>query len=136
MMTLQQRFFKEFRCPSCDTTLIQKAGNFNRHAKTSKNRVQHSYPKSVYTLRKTLFDKLDGFEISYSDDHKLFKSLAVFEFESICVPSEQLKDANTTTWIGKYEPISVFIFSNLIDEPVFLSDKDPKALIISFVETI
>ena len=128
-------FFKRFRCPSCDT-FIQKAGNFNRHVKTCKDRVQHIYPKSVYTLRETSFDKLDGFEISYNDDQKLFKNLAIFDFELICVPSEQLKDTNTTTWIGKHEPISVSISSNLIDEPVFLCDKDPKALIISFVEAI
>ena len=57
-------FIKRFRCPSCDT-FIQKAGNFNRHVKTCKDRVQHIYPKSVHTLRETLFDKLDGFGISY-----------------------------------------------------------------------
>ena len=43
-------FFKRFRCPSCDT-FIQKAGNFNRHVKTCKDRVQHIYPKSVYFAR-------------------------------------------------------------------------------------
>ena len=69
-------FFKQFRCPSCDT-FIQKAGNFNRHDKTCKDRVQHIYPKSVYTLPKTLFDKLDGFGISYNDYQKLFKNLAI-----------------------------------------------------------
>ena len=63
-----------------------------------------------------------------------FKNLAIFDFESICVPTEELKDTNTTTWIGKHEPISVSISSNLIEEPVFLCDKDPKNLIVSFVE--
>ena len=92
--------------------------------------------KSVYILRETLFDKLDGFGISYNDDQKLFNNLAIFDFESICVPSEQSKDTNTTIWIGKHEPISVSISSNLIDEPVFLCDKDPKALITSFLEAI
>ena len=128
-------FFKRFRCPCCNT-FIQKAGNFNCHDKTCKDRVQHIYPKSVYTLRETLFDKLGAFGISYNDNQKLFRKLAIFEFQSICVPSEQLKDTNTTTWIGKHEPISVSISSNLIDEPVFQCDKDPKALIISFVEAI
>ena len=37
-------FCKRFRCPSCDT-FIQKAGKFNRHVKTCKDRVQ-----SVYTF--------------------------------------------------------------------------------------
>ena len=99
---------------------IQKRGNFYRHVKTCKDRVQHFYPKSVYTLRETLFEKLDGFGISYNDDQKLFKNLAIFDFESICVPSEQLKDTNTTTCIGKHEPISVSISSSLVVEPVFL----------------
>ena len=107
-------FFKRFRCPSCET-FIQKAGDFNRHVKTFKDRVQHIYPKSVYTLRETLFDKLDKFGISYNDDQKLFKSVAIFDFESICVPSEQLNDTKTTIWIGKHEPLSVSISSNLID---------------------
>ena len=71
-------FFKRFRCPSCDT-FIKHASNFNRHVKSCKDRVQHIYPKSVYTLRETLFDKLDGFGTSYNDDQKLFKHLAIFE---------------------------------------------------------
>ena len=128
-------FFKQLRCPSCDT-FIQKVGNFNLHIKSCKDRVQHIYPKTVYTLRETLFDKLDGFGISYNDDQKLFINLAIFDFESICVPTEELKDTNTTTWIGKHEPISVSSSYNLIEKPVFLCDKDPKNLIVSFVEAL
>ena len=82
-------FFKRFRCPSCDT-FIKHASIFNRHLKSCKDRVQHIYPKSVYTLRETLFDKLDAFGNSYNDDQKLFKNLANFDFESICVPTEEL----------------------------------------------
>ena len=78
-------FFKQFRCPSCDT-FIQKAGNFNRHDKTCKDRVQHIYPKSVYTLPKTLFDKLDVFGISYNDYQKLFKSLAILTLNRYVYP--------------------------------------------------
>ena len=73
-------FFKQFRCPKCDT-FIKRAGNFHRHVKSCKDRIQHIYPKSVYTLRETLFDKLDGFGIGYEEEQKLFKNLAVFDFE-------------------------------------------------------
>ena len=128
-------FFKQFRCPSCDT-FIKYVSNFNRHVKSCKDRVHHIYPRSAYALRETLFDKLDAFGISYNDDQKLFKNLAIFDFESICVPTEELKDTNTITWIGKHEPISVSISSNLIEEPVFLCDKDPKNLTVSFVEAL
>ena len=62
--------------------------------------------------------------------------MAVFDFESICVQSNELKDTNTTTWIGKHEPISVTISSILLHEPIFLCNKDPKTLIVSFVEAL
>ena len=104
--------------------------------KSCKDRIQHVYPKSVYTFRETLFDKLDGFGVRYEEDQKLFINLAVFDFEPICVPSNELKDTNTTTWIGKHEPISVSISSNLLQEPIFLCNIDPKTLIVSFVEAL
>ena len=63
-------FFKRFRCPNCDT-FIKHAGSFHRHVKSCKDRIQHVYPKSVYILRETLFDKLDGFGIGYKENQKL-----------------------------------------------------------------
>ena len=98
--------------------------------------MKHIYPKNVYELRKTLFEKLEGFNLPVSDDKKLFKNLAIFDFESICVPTEELKETQTTTWIGKHVPISVSISSNLIDEPIFLYNKDPQNLIIDFVSNL
>ena len=128
-------FFKRLRSPNCDT-FIKRAGNFHRHVKSCKDRIQHVYPKSVYILRKTSSGKLDGFGVRYEEDQKMFKNLAVFDFESICVSSNQLKDTNTTTWVGKQEPISVSVSSNLLQEPIFLCNKDPKTLIVSFVEAL
>ena len=83
-----------------------------------------------------MFDKLDGFGVRYEEDQKLFKTLAVFDLESICVPSNELIDTNAATWTGKHEPISVSISSNLLQEPIFLCNKDPKTLIVSFVEAL
>ena len=99
---------------------------------TCKDRVRHIHPKNVCTIRETLFEKWEGFNIPVSKDNTLFNNLANIDFESICVPSDELK-ATQTTWIGKHVPISVSISSNLIDEPIFLSDKDPQKLIIDFV---
>ena len=82
-------FFKRFRCINCDT-FVKHARNFHRHVKSCKDRIEHVYPKSVYTLRETFFDELDGLGIRYEEDQKLFKNLAVFDFESICVPSNEL----------------------------------------------
>ena len=54
-------------------------------------------------------------------------------FESICFQKETLRDTNTLrTWIGKHVPISVTISSNLVVEPIFLCNSDPRHLVASF----
>ena len=122
-------FFKCFRCPSCDT-FFKRSEFLNKHLLRCKYRVKHIYPKNVYELRETLFEKLEGFNLPVSEDNKLFNNLAIFDFESICVPTEELKETQTTTWIGKHVPISVSISSNLIDEPIFLYNKDPQSWLL------
>ena len=122
-------FFKCFRCPSCDNFI-------NKHLLRCKDRMKHIYPKNVYELRETLFEKLEGFSLPVSEGNKLFNNLAIFDFESICVPTEDLKETQTTTWIGKHVPISVSISSNLIDEPIILYNKDPQNLTIDFVSKL
>ena len=73
-------FFKCFRCPTCDT-FFHKADHFNKHLLRCKDRIENIYPKNVYTLRETLFEKLDGFNIEYTKEQTLFKNVAIFDFE-------------------------------------------------------
>ena len=51
------KFFKKFRCPSCDV-FFNHSGHFNRHLRTCKERVKNIYPRGVYSLKETLFQKL------------------------------------------------------------------------------
>ena len=127
--------FKAFRCPTCDT-YFQKTGNLERHLVRWSERVKHIYPKNVYQLRETLSDKLDSFCIQYTDDQKLFKNLAVFDIESICIPEEKFKNNETTTRIGKHVPISVSISSNLIAKPNFLCNSNPRDLVESSIDAV
>ena len=90
----------------------------------------------MYQLRETLFDKLDSFNIQYTDDQKLFNNLAVFDFDSISIPEKFFKNPETTTWIGKHFPISISIFSNLISEPNFLRKSNPRDLVESFLDAV
>ena len=99
-------------------------------------RVKHIYPKNMYQLRKTLFHKLESFGIQYTDDQKPFTNLAVFDFESICIPEEKFKNTATTTWIGEHGPISVSISSNLIAKPIFLCNSNPHDLLESFLDAV
>ena len=114
-------FFKCFRCPTCDT-FFHKADNFNQHLLRGKDRIKNMYPKNAYTLREKLFEKLAGFNIEYTKEQTLIKNVTIFDFESICVPSEKLKLTETITWIGKHEPISVSISRNLLDKSILIID--------------
>ena len=107
-----------------------------RHLVRCSERVKHKYPKNVYQLRETLFDKLDSFDIQYTNDQKLFSNLAVFDFESICISEEKFKITERTTWIGKHVPISVSISSNLIATPIFLCNSNPRDLVESFIDAV
>ena len=78
-------------------------------------------PKNAYQTQKDLFDKLESFRIEYTIEQTLFKNLAIFEFEPICVQGESFKDTDTTKWIGKHIPILVSISSNLVKEPIFFA---------------
>ena len=127
--------FKAFRCPTCDT-YFEKTGNLERHLVSCSERVKHIYPKNVYQLREAPFDKLDSFDIHYTDDQKLFSNLAVFDLESICIPEEKFKNTDTTTWIGKHVPISVSISSNLIAMPIFPCNFNPRHSVESFIDAV
>ena len=69
---------------------------------TGKDRVRQSYPRIAYKLRETIFEKLDGLNIPYIED----SNRAIFDFESICVPTEELNANETTTWL---ENTSLFL---------------------------
>ena len=127
--------FKAFRCPTCDT-YFQKTGNLERQLVRCSERVKHIYPKNVYQLRETFFDKLNSFDIQYADDEKLFNNLAVFDFGSICIPEKKFKNTETATWIGKHVPISVSISSNLIAMPILFCNSNPRDLVESFIDAV
>ena len=95
---------QSFRCPNCDT-FFNRTFNLERQLNTCSERVKNIYPMNIYQIRETPFDKLDSFGIKYTSQQKLFKNLAIFDFESICVQEESFNDTKTTTWIGKYVPI-------------------------------
>ena len=98
--------------------------------------LKNIYPKSVYQLRESLFDKLKAFDIEVEERDTLFNNFAVFDFDSICVNNSKLVDTKTKTWVGKHEPISVPITSNLLEEPVFICDTEPNSPLLAFVNSL
>ena len=71
---------QSFRWPNCET-FFNRTFNLERHLTICSERVKNVYPRNVYQIRETLFDKLDSFGIMYTSEQKLFKILGIFEFE-------------------------------------------------------
>ena len=118
-------------------TFFSKTGNLEQHLVTCSYRVKHIYTKKLYELRETLFEKLDALNIPYRREQKLFKNLAIFDFESICVKeAKSSKQTETTTWIGKHVPISVSNSSKVIPERIFFCNANPNHLISSFITAL
>ena len=101
--------FQAFSCPNFDT-FLNRTFNLERHLTTCSKQEKNVSLRNVYQIRETLLDKLDSFGIMYTSQQKLFRNLATFDFESICVQEESFKDTKTTTWIRKHVPISVCLW--------------------------
>ena len=128
-----KRVLKKFRCQSCDR-FFGTSWNLQRHEKTCDDRIKHKYPKSVYALKRTIFERMEDCGIAVPETLRLCDSFAVFDFESITVPDKCMKNTEYTTWIGKHVPISVSISSTYEDEPKFFCEKDPKVLVAKFID--
>ena len=82
--------FQSFHCPNCDT-FFKRIFNLEQPLTTCSERVKNGYPRNVYQIRETLFDKLDPFGIKYTSDQKLdFEQqyLTLNPFVSKKTPSE------------------------------------------------
>ena len=124
---------KNFRCQNC-SKIFTTSWLLNRHFQTCDDKVKHTYPNGPNKLRETIFDELDDINIHVDENRRLFKNLAVFDFEAIAVPlKSDSSNQENTTWIARHVPISVAISSNLYQEPIFLCSSDPKELIRQFV---
>ena len=118
------KVFIPFRCSMCNT-FITMSSNLQYHMRKCEELVNNFYPKSLYQLRETLFDKLRAVEIAVAEGDTLFNIFAVFDFEPNCVKNCKLVDTETTFCVVKHEPISVSITSYLLEEPLFICDPEP-----------
>ena len=74
-------FTSAFDALAFDNTFFHKSDQLNQRLMRCKDRVRHIYPKNVYQLHETLFEKLEGFSLPVAQNNKLFNKLEVFDFE-------------------------------------------------------
>ena len=92
--------FNCFRCENCNK-FVRKYCNLRLHLPVCSEKVREKFPNSAYQFR-------------------LFRNLAIFDFESICVTDNKSESNNSTTWVGRHQPISVSKSFNLLKTPMFL----------------
>ena len=68
--------------------------------------MQIIYPKNAYPLRETKFEKLDGFNIPYTEHQKLFGNVAVFGLDPFVFLHKNLKQPKQ---LIKLENVSLFL---------------------------
>ena len=68
--------FQTNPCPICDVFVPEFGAPFIYMQWTSEN----VYPKNVYETRETLFDKLNSFEIEWTNEQMLFENIAKLDF--------------------------------------------------------
>ena len=62
------------------TLFLKRTINLEQYLTTCSERVKNVYPRNVYQIRATLFNKLDSFGIKYTTEQKLFWNLAILDF--------------------------------------------------------
>ena len=62
--------------------------------------------------------------------------MAIFEFGSICVEDKSFENTETTKWIWKHIRDSLSIWYNLIQEPIFLGNPNPREIESSFIDAL
>ena len=63
----------------------------------------------------------------------LVKNMVVSDFESITLHHQSISHTDSTTFIEKHVPISVYFHSNVISEPLFICDIKPRWLVSNFL---
>ena len=111
-------FIRASGCPTSDK-YVRRIGNLQKYIPICQKVV---YPKTVYKVRETLFDKFKAFDAEIAEDNTLLKNFPSL-ISNQFVESFSLIDRETITWFGKHEPISVSLTSNLLQEPIFICDK-------------
>ena len=129
------KFLKKFRCYVCDH-FFDRSNNLEVHMRNCSEKTKHHYPSGAYQLSETIFERLEDVNINVPQELRLFSNLIVFDFESITVPDNTLRNTELTSWIGKHVPISVSISSNLLSETIFICNEDPLQLIRDFVSSL
>ena len=85
----------------------------NRHTKPCEKLTKIKLPGGYYKPLKTIFDKLEEFNINVKAENRYFPWFAVFDLESILVPVEHTSGNSNRQLNYSHQPVCVCICSNV-----------------------
>ena len=97
---------------------------------------KHKCPIGAYQLSETVLDCLKDFKIVFQQELRLFSPTIAFNFHSISVLDNTLRNTELASWIGTHVPISMSIASNLLEDPIFICNEDSYQQVRDYVSGV
>ena len=123
-------FLKKYLCRNCDK-FWSHSSNLQRHIRSCSEHKTHRYHTGLYQLNEFVFEMMKNSDNEV--ENYFFKNLVIFDFESITVHDPSPNHTDSTSFIGMHVLISVSVHSNLISEPIFIFDNNPRSLVTKFL---
>ncbi|MES9906421.1 MAG: hypothetical protein ABW168_27535 [Sedimenticola sp.] len=104
-------YARKFQCTLC-LKLFERNFNFNRHAKTCEKKENMTFPGGYYKLPRTIFDRLEEFNIRVDQSMQNYPFYAVYDMEAMLVEPEEVS-GSARTWTHLHRPVCVCMCSNV-----------------------
>ena len=104
-------YSSSYRCKKCNK-LWTHSGHFHRHIKTCEAGVKEYYGSGVFTVKPTIFDKLDSVGIKVPKDNRKFPYLAAFDIECM-IKNTDRESSEKLEYSAEHELVSISVCSNV-----------------------
>ena len=111
-------YTKSYECGRC-TKIFKRCFNLQRHEVKCDARVKLEYPRGVYTLPKSIFDKLEEEGVEVPEDLKFSKHFATFDIEVYYPKCDLPTKRPKLEYTDQHALLSVSVASNVptLQEP-------------------
>nr|XP_022301117.1 uncharacterized protein LOC111109328 [Crassostrea virginica] len=129
-----QAYAKKYQCRTCERH-FSCLWNMQRHQRNCSGKTVHQFPGGMYTSPKTIFEKLEEYDVHVLPEDRLFPWFLVYDFEALLVPVHGEK-SEKLTWMAQHQPISVSVCSNVegFETPHCIVDPHIDSLVQKMVE--
>nr|XP_039250892.1 uncharacterized protein LOC120328465 [Styela clava]XP_039250893.1 uncharacterized protein LOC120328465 [Styela clava]XP_039250895.1 uncharacterized protein LOC120328465 [Styela clava]XP_039250896.1 uncharacterized protein LOC120328465 [Styela clava]XP_039250897.1 uncharacterized protein LOC120328465 [Styela clava]XP_039250898.1 uncharacterized protein LOC120328465 [Styela clava]XP_039250899.1 uncharacterized protein LOC120328465 [Styela clava]XP_039250900.1 uncharacterized protein LOC1203 len=131
-------YAKNYRCETCQK-LWHCLWKLNRHSSNCSLHQKEKFISGVYENQKTVFERLEDFNINIPLNQQYYPFRVTFDFECYFPITNEIKDTKCTKYLKEHVPLSVAINSNVpefTDAKCFITEGDPEQLIFQMMEYI